>query len=109
MSSKVSRRLSLNSTSENEEVHENSDLGNLDVENKAEGNGTVTKKLHENIEDAGSNGGNGKEKSKEYTEPWVNMFKNNRAANNRMHLSYFPPQIVNGQNNCSAGRERGTG
>ena len=25
------------------------------------------------------------------------MFKNNRAAKNGMHLSYFTPQIVNGQ------------
>ena len=25
------------------------------------------------------------------------MFKNNRVANNRMNLTYFPPQIVNGQ------------
>ena len=30
-------------------------------------------------------------------EPWVNMFKNNRAANNGMQLNYFPPQIVNGE------------
>ena len=34
------------------------------------------------------------EKSK---EPWVNMFKNNRIANNGMNLTYYPPQIVNVQ------------
>ena len=34
------------------------------------------------------------EKSK---EPWENMFKNNRIANNGMNLTYYPPQIVNGQ------------
>ena len=27
----------------------------------------------------------------------VNMFKNNRVASNGMQLSYFPPQVVNGQ------------
>ena len=88
--SKVSRILSLNYTSEKEELHENSDLEHCDVQNKVEGNGTVT-------EVADSNGGKEGEKSKEYKEPWVNMFKNNRATNNGMNLTYFPPQIVNGQ------------
>lgn len=27
---------------------------------------------------------------------WANMFRNNRAAQNCMNLSYFPPQIVDG-------------
>ncbi|TMW82073.1 hypothetical protein EJD97_006894, partial [Solanum chilense] len=97
VSSKVSRRLSLNSTSEKDEVHENSDLEQLDAENKVEGNATVTRKIDGNAEDADSKGGNGREMSKDYKEPWVNMFKNNRAANNCMHLSYFPLQIMNGQ------------
>ena len=97
MSSKVSRRLSLNSASEKEEDHENSNLVQLEAESKVEGNGTITKKKDGNTEDAESNGGSGEEMSKDYKEPWVNMFKNNRAANNGMQLAYFPPQIVNGE------------
>ena len=38
VSSKVSRRLSLNSTSEKEEAHENSDLVQLEAGSKVEGN-----------------------------------------------------------------------
>ncbi|TMW81375.1 hypothetical protein EJD97_010021 [Solanum chilense] len=94
VSSKVSRRLSLKSASEKEEVHENSDLVQLEVGSKVESNGTVTKKIDGNTE---SNGGSRNEMSKDYKEPWVNMFKNNRVANNGMHLAYFPPQIVNGE------------
>ena len=62
-----------------------------------EGNGTVTKKMDGNIADDESNGVRGEELSKDYKEPWVDMFKNNRAANNGMQLAYFPPQIVNGE------------
>ena len=97
MSSKVSRRLSLNSASEKEQAHENSDLVQLESGSKVEDNGTVTKKKDENTKDAESNGGSGEEMSKDNKEPWVNMFKNNRAANNGMQLAYFPPQIVNGE------------
>ncbi|XP_010314397.2 uncharacterized protein [Solanum lycopersicum] len=90
VSSKVSRNLSLNNSLKKEEVHENSDLERFDGENKVDGNGTV-------IEGVNSNRGKEGKKSKEYKEPWVNMFKNNCAANNRINLTYFPPQIVNGQ------------
>ena len=37
------------------------------------------------------------EQKKEANEPWANMFKNNHVASNGMQLSYFPPQVVNGQ------------
>ena len=97
VSSKVSRRLCLNSASEKEEAHENSDLMQLEDGSKVEGNGTITKKKDENTKDAESNGGSGEEMSKDNKEPWVNMFKNNRVANNGMQLNYFPPQIVNGE------------
>ncbi|TMW80148.1 hypothetical protein EJD97_023609, partial [Solanum chilense] len=73
-----------------EEVHDNSDLEDSEGENKVDGNGTVT-------EDNSNKGDFKGEKSKDYKEPWVNMFKNNRATNNGMNLTYFPPQIVNGQ------------
>ncbi|TMW83456.1 hypothetical protein EJD97_001640 [Solanum chilense] len=90
VSTKVSRNLSLNYSLEKEEVHDNSDLDHFEGENKVDGNGTIT-------EDNNSKGGLEGEKSKDYKEPWVNMFKNNRAANIGMNLTYFPPQIVNGQ------------
>ena len=90
VSSKVSWNLSLNYSLEKEEVHGNSDLEHSDGENKMDINGTVT-------EDDNSKRGIEGEKSKEHKEPWVNMFKNNRGANNGMNLTYFPPQIVNGQ------------
>ena len=69
VSSKVSRRLSLNSASEKEQAHENSDLVQLESGSKVEGNGTVTKKKYENIEDAESKGGSEEEMSKDYKEP----------------------------------------
>ena len=97
VSSKVSTRLSLNSASEKEEAHENSDLVQLEARSKMEGNETVTKKMHGDTEDAESNGVRGEELNKDYKEPLVNMFKNNCAANNCMQLAYFPPQIVNGE------------
>ncbi|XP_015072451.1 uncharacterized protein LOC107016517 [Solanum pennellii] len=98
-SSKVSRSLSLNSLSANEKVHENSDLESLVGENKFDGNGAVTRKSEEklNSEDGDNNASKGKEQNKESKQPWVNMCKNNRVARNGMQLSYFPPQIVNGQ------------
>ena len=61
----------------------------LEAGSKVEGNGTVTKKMDGNTEDAESNGGSGKKMGKDYKEPWVNMFKNNRAANNGMQLVYI--------------------
>ena len=90
VSSKISRSLSLNYSLEKEEVHGNSDLEHNEIENMVDDNGTVT-------ENNTSKGGLEGVKSKEYKEHWINMFKNNRAANNGMNLTYFPPQIVNGQ------------
>ena len=93
MSSKIARRLSLNSVLEEEKAYENSDLVQIANENKKESNGTVTNKQDgDNVSD----GIRGEEVSKD-KEPWVNVFKNNRAANNGMQLTYFPPQIVNGE------------
>ena len=69
MSSKIARRLSLNSVLEEEKAYENSDLVQIEAGNKVEGNGTVTKKMDGNTEDAESNGGNGEEISKDYKEP----------------------------------------
>uniref|UniRef100_A0A494G8D0 DUF4283 domain-containing protein n=1 Tax=Solanum lycopersicum TaxID=4081 RepID=A0A494G8D0_SOLLC len=61
-----------------------------------ESNGTVVTKQYGNIIAEESMGTRGEEVNKD-KEPWVNMFKNNRAANNSMQLNYFPPQIVNGE------------
>ena len=88
--------MSFNSVLEEEEDYESSDLVQIEAENKMESNGTVTKKLDGNNVDDESNGIRGAELSKD-KEPWVNMFKNNRAANNGLQLAYFPPQIVNGE------------
>ena len=63
--------MSLNSTLEKEEAHENSDLVQLEAGSKVEGNWTITKKMDGNTEDAESNGGSGEEKSKDYKEPWL--------------------------------------
>ncbi|XP_015072458.1 uncharacterized protein LOC107016532 [Solanum pennellii] len=82
--SKNTRNLSLNYSQEKEDDLNNSDLDQSEDGSKMEGNETVT----------GSKGEQVDEKKK---EPWVNMFKNNRVANNGMNLTYFPPQIVNGQ------------
>ncbi|TMW80221.1 hypothetical protein EJD97_022672, partial [Solanum chilense] len=96
VSSKTARRLSLNSVLEKEEACENLDLVQIEDGEKMEGNGTVTKKMDGNSPDE-SNGVRDEDLSKDYKEPWVNMFKNNRAAYNGMQLPYFPPQIVNGE------------
>ena len=71
----------------------------FDEESKADGNGTVTRNSEEQLngEDGDRHAGNEKEQKKEANESWVNMFKNNRVARNGMQLSYFPPQVVNGQ------------
>ena len=92
----VARKLSLDSVMDEEEAYENSDLMQIAAENKKESNGTVTKKQDGNTVDDESERIRGEEVSKD-KEPWVNMFKNNRAANNGMQLAYFPPQIVNGE------------
>ena len=75
MSSKIARRLSLNSVLEEEKAYENSDLVQIEAGNKVEGNGTVTKKMDGNTADDESNGIRGEELSKDYNEPWVNMFR----------------------------------
>ena len=92
----VARRLSLDSVMDEEEAYENSDLIQKPAENKMENNGTVAKKQDGNTVDNENKGIRGEEVNKE-NEPWVNMFKNNRVANNGMQLNYFPPQIVNGE------------
>ncbi|KAH0645442.1 hypothetical protein KY284_033326 [Solanum tuberosum] len=99
--SEVARRLSLNSPPPTTEIHESSDLENCDDGTRT--NGTVPAVAEDETlqsnEAEGINGdqSKGKERNEEYQEPWVNMFRNNRAANNGMNLSYIPPQIVNGQ------------
>ena len=98
-STKVARRLSLDSLRTNEEVLGNSDLEGFEDERKVDGIGTVTRSLEEKLngENGNRNAGTEQEQKKEANEPCVNMFKNNRVASNGMQLSYFPPQIVNGQ------------
>ena len=66
-STKVARRLNLNSLRTNEEVLENSDLEGFDEENKADGNGTVTRNSEEQLngEYGDRNDGNEKEQKKE--------------------------------------------
>ena len=78
-----------------EKVLGNSDLEGFEDEIHVDGNGTVTKSSKEKIN--GDNAGTDQEQKKEANEPWVNMFKNNRVASNGMQLSYFPPQVVNGE------------
>ncbi|KAK6778018.1 hypothetical protein RDI58_024736 [Solanum bulbocastanum] len=101
--SEVAWRLSLNSPPTTAKIQESSDLENCDDGKKVDTNGTVAVVAEEetihSTEAEGINGDQSKRKEqiKEHKEPWVNMFRNNRAANNGMNLSYFPPQIVNGQ------------
>uniref|UniRef100_M1CYZ4 Uncharacterized protein n=1 Tax=Solanum tuberosum TaxID=4113 RepID=M1CYZ4_SOLTU len=90
----VVRRLSLNTPPST--AGEPSDL-EYEEEKEAESNGTVNVDA-QNIADTTRNtGGQSKGKEKNTDELWTNMFKNNRAANNGMNLTYFPPQIVDGQ------------
>jgi len=90
----VVRRLSLNTPPTT--AGEPSDL-EYEEEKEAESNGTVNVDA-QNIADTTRNtGGQSKGKEKNTDELWTNMFKNNRAANNCMNLTYFPPQIVDGQ------------
>ena len=74
----------------------NSDLKGFEGESNTRVNGIVTNALTEKISEET---GNMKEIEQEnkITEPWVKMFKNNRATSNGMQLTYFPPQVVNGQ------------
>ena len=72
MTSKTTRNLNVNYSKEEDEDHSNSDLDQSEDENKMVGNETVTDSKGE-VEE---------EKSK---EPWVNIFKNNRIANNGMN------------------------
>ena len=92
----TTRQLSLDTAMEEEVDCENTGLMKIVTENKMEINGTVVTKQYGNITAEESMGTRGEEGSKD-KEPWVNMFKNNRAANNGMQLNYFPPQIVNGE------------
>ena len=85
-SSKVVRKFSLDSHRAIEEVRGNSDLEGFEDDSQTVGNGTVTKSSKEKIN--GDNAGTDQEQKKEANEPWVNMFKNNRVASNRMQLSY---------------------
>ena len=92
----IARRLNLDGVMEEEIDYEKVDLTKIVDENKTENNGTVVTKQDGQTIDDESKRIRGEEVSKD-TEPWVNMFKNNRAANNGMQLNYFPPQIVNGE------------
>ena len=81
-STKVARRLSLDSLRTNEEVLGNSDLEGFEDESKADGNVTITRSSEEKLngENGNRNVGTEQEKKKEANEQWVNMFKNNRVA-----------------------------
>ncbi|KAH0700964.1 hypothetical protein KY284_015179 [Solanum tuberosum] len=107
--SEVARRLSLNTPPTNAELQEESDLENFDDGKGVDSNGTVHYKkmvkvdaekesIHiADIEGITGDQATGKEHIKEHKEPWTNMLRNNQAANNGMNLSYFTPQIVDGQ------------
>ncbi|TMW81455.1 hypothetical protein EJD97_009514 [Solanum chilense] len=91
----VARKLSLDPLRDEEEEQEKSDLKGFEDANNTGGNGTVTRNL---VEKKSGEEDNMNEKEQEkINEPWVNMFKNNRVASNGMQLTYFPPQVVNGQ------------
>ena len=92
----IARRLNLDGVMEEETDYENADLTKIVAENKTENNGTVVTKQYGNITAEESMRTRGEEGNKD-KEPWVNMFKNNRAANSGMQLNYFPPQRVNGE------------
>ncbi len=77
----IARWLSLDSVMEEEVDCENADLTKIVAENKTESNTIVVTKQYGNIIAEESMGTRGEEGSKD-KEPWVNMFKNNRAANN---------------------------
>ena len=94
-SSKVVRKFSLDSHRAIEEVRGNSDLEGFEDDSQTVGNGTVTKSPEKKINDDNADDDQGQKK--ETNEPWVNMFKNNRVASNGMQLSYFLPQVVDGQ------------
>uniref|UniRef100_M1B957 Endonuclease/exonuclease/phosphatase n=1 Tax=Solanum tuberosum TaxID=4113 RepID=M1B957_SOLTU len=95
-SAEVVRRLSLNTPPTKADIRELSDL-DYDEEKEAESNGTVKVDAENFVDTARTTGGKSKGKEKSKDELWTNMFKNNRAANNGMNLTYFPPQIVDGQ------------
>uniref|UniRef100_M1A316 Endonuclease/exonuclease/phosphatase n=1 Tax=Solanum tuberosum TaxID=4113 RepID=M1A316_SOLTU len=90
----VVRRLSLNTPPTT--AGEPSDL-EYEEEKEAESNGTVNVDAENFVDTTRNTGGQSKGKEKNTNELWTNMFKNNRAANNGMNLTYFPPQIVDGQ------------
>ncbi|KAH0781016.1 hypothetical protein KY290_000614 [Solanum tuberosum] len=90
----VVRRLSLNTPPTI--AGEPSDL-EYEEEKEAESNGTVNVDAENFVDTTRNTGGQSKGKEKNTNELWTNMFKNNRAANNGMNLTYFPPQIVDGQ------------
>ncbi|TMW80402.1 hypothetical protein EJD97_020464, partial [Solanum chilense] len=94
-STKGTRKLSFETQRAMEEERGNLDLEGFEDEIQAVGNGTVTK--NPEIKDKGGNAETDQEREKGTTEPWVNIFKNNRVASNGMQLSYFPPQVVDGQ------------
>ncbi|WMV07828.1 hypothetical protein MTR67_001213 [Solanum verrucosum] len=77
-------------------VGEPSDL-EYEEEKEAESNGTLNVDAENFVDTTRNTGGQSKGKEKNTNELWTNMFKNNRAANNGMNLTYFPPQIVDGQ------------
>ena len=90
-----SRKLSFVSQRAKDEERGNLDLEGFEDEIQVVDNETVTKSPEN--KDKNGNAETDQEQKKETTEPWFNMFKNNRVASNGMQLSYFPPQVVNGQ------------
>ncbi|KAH0746139.1 hypothetical protein KY285_007796 [Solanum tuberosum] len=90
----VVRRLSLNTPPTT--AGEPSDL-EYEEEKETESNGTVNVDAENFVDTTRNAGGQSKGKEESTDELWTNMFKNNRATNNGMNLTYFPPQIVDGQ------------
>ena len=84
-------------------IQEKLDRKNCDNEKGVNSNGTVKVDAEDgaiHIDDVVEINGyqcTGREHIEEHKDPWINMFKNNRVANNGMNLSYLHPQIVDGQ------------
>ena len=80
------RKLSLDPLEDEEERFKNLDLKGFEGESNTRGNGTVIRALSEKISEEE---GNIKEieQEKKITEPWVNMFTNNRVTSNGMQLN----------------------
>ena len=94
-STKGARKLSFEPQCTKEMERGSLDLKGFEDEIHVEGNGTVSNSAES--KDKGDHLETDQEQKKQTDEPWVNMFKNNRVASNGMQLSYFPPQVVDGQ------------